>query len=127
MKTEKATKVISASGDSLVINVTKEVKRLGLGRGEYVDVELSSDRDNDLEFLRRIVNNAISATGLKPTETYTYTAEYATVSRIASAVGDCCGRYDVGIDHANGRYYLCIFDNDRMLLEVVFIDPGYNA
>lgn len=42
MRTEKATKKITQSGDSLVINVTTEVKRLGLGRGDNVDIELSA-------------------------------------------------------------------------------------
>lgn len=36
-----ATKKITQCGDSLVINVTKEVKPLGLRRGDYVTVEIT--------------------------------------------------------------------------------------
>ena len=36
----KATKKITASGDSLVVNVTKEVKMMGLERGDFVVIDL---------------------------------------------------------------------------------------
>lgn len=42
-----ATKKLTQSGDSLVINVTKEVKPLGLKRGDYVKVELEKANDHD--------------------------------------------------------------------------------
>ena len=60
MKTEKATKTITQSGDSLVINVTKEVKRLGLGRGDDVDITLSSAMGDDLAFIVRAMSNALN-------------------------------------------------------------------
>lgn len=37
-----ATKKLTLCGDSLVINVTKEVKPLGLKRGDYVTVEITN-------------------------------------------------------------------------------------
>lgn len=61
MRTEKATKTITQSGDSLVINVTKEVKRLGLGRGDDVDITLSSAMGDDLAFIVRAMTNALIA------------------------------------------------------------------
>ena len=60
MRTEKATKTITQSGDSLVINVTKEVKRLGLGRGDDVDITLSSAMGDDLAFIVRAMTNALN-------------------------------------------------------------------
>lgn len=42
----RATKKIGQSGDSLVVNVTKEVKQLGLKRGDSVDIELSAPADD---------------------------------------------------------------------------------
>ena len=36
----RATKKITASGDSLVVNVTKEVKMMGLERGDFVVIDL---------------------------------------------------------------------------------------
>lgn len=60
MRTEKATKTITQSGDSLVINVTKEVKRLGLGRGDDVDITLSSAMGDDLAFIVRAMSNALN-------------------------------------------------------------------
>ena len=60
MRTEKATKKITQSGDSLVINVTKEVKRLGLGRGDDVDITLSSAMGDDLAFIVRAMSNALN-------------------------------------------------------------------
>ena len=63
MRTETATKTISASGDSLVINVTKEVKRLGLDRGDDVDVTLAPAID-DLYIMTQIMANAIIGLGL---------------------------------------------------------------
>ena len=60
MRTEKATKKITQSGDSLVINVTKEVKRLGLGRGDDVDITLSSAMGDDLAFIVRAMTNALN-------------------------------------------------------------------
>ena len=60
MRTEKATKKITQSGDSLVINVTKEVNRLGLGRGDDVDITLSSAMGDDLAFIVRAMTNALN-------------------------------------------------------------------
>lgn len=60
MRTEKATKTITQSGDSLVINVTKEVKRLGLGRGDDVDITLSSAMGDDLAFITMAMANALN-------------------------------------------------------------------
>ena len=40
MKQVKATKKLTASGDSLVINVTKEAKALNVKRGDFVNVTL---------------------------------------------------------------------------------------
>ena len=42
-----ATKKLTQSGDSLVINVTKEVKPLGLKRGDYVTVHIEPPEDHD--------------------------------------------------------------------------------
>ncbi len=42
-----ATKKLTQSGDSLVINVTKEVKPLGLKRGDYVTVHIEKPEDHD--------------------------------------------------------------------------------
>ncbi len=133
MKTETATKKITQSGDSLVINVTKEVKRLGLDRGDVVDVTLSSEDADNLAFLNRIVNNAIQANDLTQIKDNLYYANYETVSRIACAVGDCCGNaYTVAIHQANGfldiGVYQWVDDGDRavLLLEVDFKDPTVN-
>ena len=38
-------KKVTQSGDSLVINVTKECKALGIKRGEYVNVIITKPRD----------------------------------------------------------------------------------
>lgn len=128
MRTEKATKKITQSGDSLVINVTTEVKRLGLGRGDNVDIELSTDQTDKIEFLTRIVNNAIKAHDLKRTGPDTYTADYRTVQKIADSVGDCCGDYVVGLDTSEKRTYLSIFEwvgaDCFQLLEITFTDPS---
>lgn len=41
-------KKVTQSGDSLVINVTKECKALGVKRGDYVNVVISKPRpDHD--------------------------------------------------------------------------------
>lgn len=56
MRTETATKKITQSGDSLVINVTKEAHRLGLARGDDVVVTLAPVSD-DLDFMSRCMNN----------------------------------------------------------------------
>ena len=42
-----ATKKITMCGDSLVINVTKEVKTLGLTRGNYITVTIQPFTDHD--------------------------------------------------------------------------------
>ena len=47
MKKTRATKKLTQSGDSLVINVTKEVKPLGLQRGDYVNVTIEPADDHD--------------------------------------------------------------------------------
>lgn len=47
VKKAKATKKLTQSGDSLVINVTKEVKPLGLQRGDYVNVTIEPAEDHD--------------------------------------------------------------------------------
>lgn len=38
MKTAKATKTVTRSGNSYVVNVTKEIKSLGLGPGDTVEI-----------------------------------------------------------------------------------------
>lgn len=43
----KATKKLTQSGDSLVINVTKEVQALDLKRGDYVEVSVKKPEDKD--------------------------------------------------------------------------------
>ena len=43
----KATKKLTQSGGSLVINVTKEARALGAQRGEYVEVSLKKPKDHD--------------------------------------------------------------------------------
>lgn len=40
-------KKLTMCGDSLVINVTKEVKALGLNRGDYVTVTIQPFTDHD--------------------------------------------------------------------------------
>ena len=88
MRTEKATKTITQSGDSLVINVTREVKRLGLGRGDNVDLELFST-DGDLkQLIKTITGHAIASRHLK-TVPAGYSATRADVERIAQSVSDC--------------------------------------
>ncbi len=44
----KANKKISYSGDSLIVNVTKEVKSLGLDKGDYVDIALGEQDPQDV-------------------------------------------------------------------------------
>lgn len=129
MRTEKATKKITQSGDSLVINVTTEVKRLGLGRGDNVDIELSNtDKTDKMAFLTRIINNAIKAHDLERTGPDTYIADYREVEKIADSVGDCCGDYVVGLDTSEKRTYLSIFEwvgaDCFQLLEITFTDPA---
>ena len=46
MKT-KATKKIMVVGHSLTVNVTKEVKAMGLDRGDYVNVTLEPVDDQE--------------------------------------------------------------------------------
>lgn len=60
MRTETATKKITQSGDSLVINVTKEVKRLGLGRGDVVEMSLTAGGPDTDIFVNWVVDNALS-------------------------------------------------------------------
>lgn len=135
MRIEKATKKITQSGDSLVINVTKEVKRLGLDRGDTVDITLSSEQADNLAFLNRILNNAIRANDvdINRAEDGAYYADYPTVMRIVNAVADCCGGYDLTIKQSMGRYYVGVYEWDDMgvsatlLIEVVFIDPEHGA
>lgn len=43
----KATKKLTQSGDSLVINVTKEAQALDLKRGDYVEVSVKKPEDKD--------------------------------------------------------------------------------
>lgn len=38
MNTAKGTKIVTRSGNSYVINVTKEIKSLGLGPGDIVEI-----------------------------------------------------------------------------------------
>ena len=45
----KATKKIMGVGHSLTVNVTKEVKALGLDRGDYVNVTLEPVDDQEKE------------------------------------------------------------------------------
>lgn len=92
MKTEKATKKITQSGDSLVINVTTEVKRLGLGRGDNVDIELSSTETDIRKYLTTVTNNAIFSRHLK-TAPAGYSATRADVERIAQSISDCIPPY----------------------------------
>lgn len=126
MRTETATKKITQSGDSLVINVTKEVKRLGLDRGDTVDVTLSSERADTVAFLNRIITNAIKAHDL-PTVDGLYCVDYTTLHTIADSVADCCGGYDIGINQMEYRFILSVFDWDPtntysiLLAEVEFI------
>lgn len=47
MKEIKATKKLTQSGGSLVINVTKEAQALGAQRGEFVEVSLKKPKDHD--------------------------------------------------------------------------------
>ena len=65
MKTETATKQITQSGDSLVINVTKEVKRMGLTRGDNVNIILSSDKPDKDMFVNWVVDNVLSSYDLE--------------------------------------------------------------
>lgn len=65
MKTQTATKQITQSGDSLVINVTKEVKRMGLTRGDNVNVILSSDKPDKDMFVNWVVDNVLSSYDLE--------------------------------------------------------------
>lgn len=92
MKTEKATKTIMQSGDSLVISVTKEVKRLGLGRGDEVDVTLSPALEDDILFFSQAMDNAIMSFDLKTNDrTGDVYARSATVDTIYNAVSVCAG------------------------------------
>lgn len=43
----KATKKLTQSGGSLVINVTKEAQALDLKRGDYVEVSVKKPEDKD--------------------------------------------------------------------------------
>ena len=121
MRTETATKTITASGDSLVINVTKEVKRLGLDRGDDVAVTLAPTVDK-LDFIRELFINAIASEDLEADDGRPI-ATVKTIEAIYRAVGLCApSGFVIGYDHSMTDYQsIDVFTEDNTpLLSVVF-------
>lgn len=125
MRTETATKTITASGDSLVINVTKEVTRLGLDRGDYVNVTLAP-ANHDLDLIAEMMGNAITGLGLVEVDDIPDPIIEATkgeVDLIYMAVSVCApSGFVVAHDPTRPDYdTIGIFDKDnRPLMEYVF-------
>lgn len=107
-KTEKATKMIKKSGDSLVINVTQEVRRLGLTRGDLVDITLTPYENDDLSFIRTVMDGALRHFDLEVNEDtgVIYGATAKDIEEILSAVAICTSSEDVifGCDPTNEGY-----------------------
>ncbi len=121
MRTETATKKITASGDSLVINVTKEVKRLGLDRGDDVAVTLAPTVDK-LDFIRQLFLNAINSEALE-IDGVNPVATVKTIEAIYRAVGLCApSGFVIGLDNSMTDYHsIDIFTEDNApLMSVVF-------
>ena len=107
MRTETATKQITQSGDSLVINVTKEVKRLGLGRGDDVNITLSPALSDDLDFMVRCMSNAIIGHDLTIDEItgHIQGATVEEINRIYVSVAECSPPdIIIGMDPTNDDY-----------------------
>lgn len=126
MRTETTTKKITASGDSLVINVTKEVKRLGLDRGDDVAVTLAHAVDG-LDLIAEMMANAITGLGLEAEDDgQTAPAIIATrgdVDLIYMSVSVCApSGLVIAHDPTRPDYdTIGIFDKDnRPLMEYVF-------
>lgn len=121
MRTETATKKITASGDSLVINVTKEVKRLGLDRGDDVDVTLAPIID-DLYIMAQIMANAITGLGLVEVDDIPEPIVEATKEQVELIFKSVCVCAPPGLDIRRPRYgVIGIFDKDnRPLMEYEF-------
>ena len=124
MRIETATKTITASGDSLVINVTKEVKRLGLDRGDDVAVTLAPAIDG-LDIMAEIMANAITGLGLEAEDDDdpVIIATKGQVDLIYMAVSVCApSGFVVAHDPTRPDYdTIGIFDKDnRPLMEYVF-------
>lgn len=133
MRTETATKKITASGDSLVINVTKEVKRLGLDRGDDVAVTLAPAIDG-LDFIAEVMANAITGLDLEAEDdgqtAPVIIATKGQVDLIYMAVSVCApSGFVIGHDPTRPDYdTIDIFDKDnRPLMEYVFriCEPSY--
>jgi hypothetical protein len=124
MRTETATKKITASGDSLVINVTREVKRLGLDRGDDVAVTLAHAIDG-LDIMAEIMANAITGLGLEAEDDDdpVIIATRGDVDLIFTSVSVCApSGLVVAHDPTRPDYdVIGIFDKDnRPLMEYVF-------
>lgn len=129
MRTEKATKKITQSGDSLVINVTKEVKRLGLDRGDAVDITLTPAMADDLAFIVQAMANAIVSLDLDVDDnTGAIYASRSVVDTIYRAVSLCAGpSLVVGMDATHAEYITVdVFapDNTPLVTWVFWTNKG---